>query len=96
MKCLRCNTEMRFLSNETIQLGKTGWVLGDLPNLISGAVNVSVFRCSACGKLEFFQSDEDFEKRYGDIEPLPQKTCPKCGTTHDFDYPKCPRCRYEY
>lgn len=25
-----------------------------------------------------------------------QKTCPKCGETHDFDYPKCPNCKYNY
>ena len=22
--------------------------------------------------------------------------CPKCGTVHDMDYPKCPNCRYNY
>ncbi|MBQ9735269.1 MAG: hypothetical protein IJV96_00600 [Clostridia bacterium] len=26
----------------------------------------------------------------------PQIVCPKCGTQHDFDYPKCPKCKYEY
>lgn len=25
---------------------------------------------------------------------LPQKKCPGCGKTHDFDYPKCPHCGY--
>lgn len=25
-------------------------------------------------------------------ETLPQVTCPTCGSTHDFDYPKCPSC----
>ena len=29
-------------------------------------------------------------------DTLPQKTCPKCGKTHDFDYPKCPYCGYDY
>ncbi|MBE6631568.1 MAG: hypothetical protein E7623_02580 [Ruminococcaceae bacterium] len=96
MKCIRCEKEMAFLGKETIQLGKTGWVLGDLPNLISGAMTVSIFRCPECGKLEFFQNEEDFEKRYGGAEELPQKTCPKCGTVHDFDYPKCPHCSYKY
>lgn len=27
---------------------------------------------------------------------LPQKTCPKCGKQHDFDYPRCPYCQYDY
>ena len=29
-------------------------------------------------------------------EDLPQKTCPNCGKQHDFDYPKCPFCGYDY
>lgn len=23
---------------------------------------------------------------------LPQRKCPKCGRSYDFDYPKCPHC----
>ena len=29
-------------------------------------------------------------------DKLPQKKCPKCGKSHDFDYPKCPYCEYGY
>ncbi len=25
-----------------------------------------------------------------------QRTCPKCGKTHDMDYPKCPHCKFDY
>ena len=25
-----------------------------------------------------------------------QRTCPKCGKSHDIDYPKCPNCKYNY
>lgn len=27
---------------------------------------------------------------------VPQTICPKCGKEHDFDYPKCPYCKYKY
>lgn len=27
---------------------------------------------------------------------LPQRKCPRCGKTHDFDYPKCPYCEHDY
>ena len=27
---------------------------------------------------------------------LPQKECPQCGDRHDYDYPKCPKCKYDY
>lgn len=25
-----------------------------------------------------------------------QRTCPKCATSHDIDYPKCPNCNFNY
>lgn len=25
-----------------------------------------------------------------------QRTCPKCGESHDIDYPKCPNCKFNY
>lgn len=27
---------------------------------------------------------------------LPQRSCPKCGKKHDFDFPKCPHCGHDY
>lgn len=27
---------------------------------------------------------------------IPQVRCPACGRNHDFDYPRCPHCDYEY
>lgn len=89
ISCLRCNVEMRNIGREKLQLGKTGWILGDLPNLIAGAMEVDIYACPECKKLEFFVAEE--------LEAeLPQKECPKCGKKHDFDYPKCPFCGYEY
>ncbi|MBO5211884.1 MAG: hypothetical protein J6B80_08160 [Clostridia bacterium] len=29
-------------------------------------------------------------------DKLWQRTCPKCGTSHDIDYPKCPNCKFDY
>lgn len=29
-------------------------------------------------------------------DALPQRVCPKCGKKHDFDYPQCPHCDYDY
>lgn len=88
--CLRCGVPMRHIMTEKLQLGKTGWILGDLPNLVAGALEVHIFSCSQCGKLEFFQAEDVFD------DELPQKKCPNCGTIHDFDYPKCPVCKFEY
>ena len=91
MKCLRCGEDMQYLSREKLQLGKTGWVLGDLPNLLSGALEVQIYVCPKCRKLEFFLAENEVLD-----DDTPKKTCPNCGTVHDFDYPKCPNCKHEY
>ncbi len=80
---------MQYLMTEDIQLGKTGWLLGDLPNLLAGAVKVDVYSCRGCGKIEFFTAKE---KGTG----VAQQKCPNCGSMHDIDYPKCPFCKYDY
>ncbi len=87
--CLRCGKQMSHIGIEKIQLGQTGWIFGDLSNLLAGAMEVDIYCCPECRKLEFFSADAVEEE-------LPQKKCPKCGKMHDFDYPKCPFCKYDY
>ncbi len=31
-----------------------------------------------------------------DEDKIWQRTCPKCGISHDIDYPKCPNCSFNY
>ena len=96
INCLRCQGTMEYVGRENLQLGRTGWILGDLPNLLAGALNVDIYLCPKCGKLEFFHSNFEGEpNRYRD-EALPEKQCPSCGLSIDFDYPKCPCCGYEF
>lgn len=40
--------------------------------------------------LESQKVDESVE------DQMWQRTCPKCGDSHDVDYPKCPKCKYNY
>ena len=89
LNCLRCGAAMRFSGREQLQLGKTGWVLGDLPNLLAGAMQLDIYACPDCGKVEFFQPEDS-------SDTLPQKECPSCGAVIDFDYGRCPRCKYEF
>lgn len=90
--CTHCSETMRFVTREQLQLGKTGWLLGDLPNLIAGALEVNVYLCPGCNKLEFFAAEQTLDA----ADDLPQRRCPSCGTMHDFDYPRCPKCHHEY
>ena len=84
---------MKYIGTEDFQLGKTGFFLGDLPNLFAGAMRLSVYRCPGCGKVEFFSFDpmESEEE-----EQIAQVHCPRCKQSHDMDYPKCPFCGYDY
>ncbi len=91
LKCLRCSGDMSFIRREEFQLGRTGWLLGDLPNLVAGAMELDVYACPNCGKVELFTPDEPFEGG-----GLPQKKCPRCGNMIDFDYHRCPLCKYDF
>ena len=53
-------------------------------------MRVEVWCCKDCGRLEFFSAPDDTDGS------LPQTTCPNCGRSHDFDYPKCPFCGHSY
>ena len=93
LKCTRCDREMEFMMREQIQLGKTGWIIGDWGNLLAGALDVAVYTCPECGKLEFFRGECCEEKPRGFAGMgISLVECPKCGDKYDMDYPKCPRC----
>ena len=89
--CIRCGDQMEFMAKEKLQLGQTGWLMGDLPNLIAGALKVDIYICPKCKKIEFFAAEDS-----NDGSDYPKKTCPVCGAVHDFDYPKCPKCKHNY
>lgn len=86
---------MKLASREKIQLGETGLLFRDLSHLIFGTLDVEIYICPECKKLEFYSyTDEDSEPAYE--AEIPKRVCPECGDEHDFDYPKCPRCKYDY
>ncbi len=93
LDCLRCGERMGFAGRRKFQLGQTGWVLGDLPNLLAGSVALDLYCCPQCNKVEIYLPEEDEFYTHSD---MPQVRCPACGASHDFDYPKCPHCGHEY
>ncbi len=97
LKCLRCGTEMDCLGREKLQLGEAGWILGDLPHLFAGALELEIYTCPNCGKVELYRPKLTKGELSGySHKNLPQKQCPQCGESHDFDYPKCPYCQFDY
>lgn len=90
--CGNCGGAMSFLKRERIQLGQTGWVLGDLPNLFAGAQDLEFWVCPRCRKLDFYLPDGEEETEVQDGGSMAQVVCPVCGAEHDMDDAKCPRC----
>ena len=88
-KCANCGGNMDFLGEEQIQLGQTGLILGHLSNLLSGSLEVEIWECPDCGKLDFYRQSGSGA---GDEGHMAQTTCPACGREHDLDDPKCPFC----
>ena len=91
LKCLRCDIPMQFVKRENVQLGKTGFLTGDWGNLLAGALDVAIFICPECGKLEFFRGDL-YDVQEPEQEAMAKITCTKCRTQYEMDYPKCPYC----
>lgn len=91
LKCLRCGAPLQMLKREYLQLGKTGWILGGLDNLLSGGLDVDILSCPGCGKLEFFRGDWS-EVENPDSSGIAKIKCPNCGRSHEMDDPQCPFC----
>lgn len=91
IQCLRCNIAMQHVMDTKFQLGQTGWLLGDWPNLLAGALEAAVYTCPNCGKIELFQLEPN-----GARDAIAKRQCPHCGKWHDMDDPKCPFCKYKY
>ena len=80
---------MNHVGRKKLQMGETGWILGDLPNLLAGAMETDIYTCSQCGSIEFFMPEQN-KDGIGTVK------CPSCGHVHECDYPKCPFCKYDY
>lgn len=89
LKCLRCGGNMKFAGAEKLQLGQYGLLLGSLSNLASGALEVEIYCCDACRKLEFYAVDSEAASAGSGIAQTP---CPCCGQLHEIDDARCPNC----
>ncbi len=57
---------------------------------LSGALMIAVG--DLLGRVEALEERLDLVTPPENDPDLPQKTCPSCGHSYDFDYPKCPHC----
>ena len=54
LKCLRCSGMMQFGMREKFQMGQHSAFFGDWPHLLAGSLELEVWFCPKCGKVEFF------------------------------------------
>ena len=66
LRCLRCDTEMLFAKREDIQLGKQSF-WHDWNHLLHGSLDVDIYVCPNCGKMEFF-APEVYITRWAESE----------------------------
>ena len=63
ISCPYCNILMEYKGTKRIQLGRTGFIIGDIDNLFSGALTTSIYECPKCGKLDFFRFKKTKRKK---------------------------------
>ena len=94
-RCSNCGSAMHFLKRENVQLGKHNFFAGDWSHLFAGAQDLEFWVCPMCRKLDFYIPESEMVcsdwTEEGENQ-MAQVTCPVCGTEHEMDDPKCPRC----
>ena len=91
-RCGNCGHSMEFIRREDIQLGKASILGGTWPNIWAGALDVELWGCPNCRKLDFYWGGGENDTDWDGGDHMAQTTCPSCGLIHDLDDPKCPRC----
>ena len=89
-RCSNCGHDMKFIRREDIQLGEASILGGVWPNIWAGALDVELWGCPRCGKLDLYRGD--LSEGGEDEDHMAQTICPNCGQEHDLDDPKCPMC----
>lgn len=97
LKCLHCGGDLHFIKREKLQLGQTGWFLGDWPNILAGALDTEIYACPKCGKIEMFMPEEYCEPAEEEpfvLEELPPEADQHIvGVSRDgVPQVRCPNC----
>jgi hypothetical protein len=57
LTCLRCQREMRFLGTKSFHEGTRWGALGDLGEMFVAKMDLEMFCCTQCGRVEFYAED---------------------------------------
>ena len=89
-RCPNCGHSMKFVRREDIQLGEATILGGVWPNIWAGSLDVELWGCPRCGKLDLYRGN--WSEDSGEEDHMAQTVCPSCGAEHDLDDPQCPNC----
>ncbi len=92
--CLRCGGAMEPAKRDGIQIGRTGRIFSSLGNLFSGSLDVEIYICSACGKIELYTAVTERAALLQDAPNSKEIYCPNCGTAYFSPLSPCPACGY--
>jgi hypothetical protein len=54
LKCLRCESSMKFVGEKKFHEGKRHGVWGEIGELMVKRTVINMYECTNCGKVEFF------------------------------------------
>ncbi|MBQ6420845.1 MAG: hypothetical protein IJT27_04690 [Clostridia bacterium] len=96
MHCLRCGKKMLFLKKEDIQLGKQS-LLHNWNHILHGTLDVEIYVCPRCGKLEFYMPssvllEADLSEQPARPNEIIGFRCDSCGRMVPKDNKFCPGC----
>ncbi len=83
LKCLRCGRSMSRIKREHLFMGQIGLQWGGMHYQPSRGLDVDVYCCPDCGKLEFYRGEKDQDKRVAGQSDLDSCKCPFCGEEND-------------
>ena len=67
LKCLRCGEAMTHMMREKFQMGDMGTWVGNINLSMRGGLEMDVYSCPNCGKIEFFLPESGDEPILYDV-----------------------------
>lgn len=56
--CQRCLAPMKLERRTALQQGQRGMMFGSMPNLAESSLEVEIYVCTRCNKLEFYKAEK--------------------------------------
>ena len=102
LKCLRCGADLRFGMQQKFQMGEAGFLTGDWPHILAGALELEVWFCPDCGKVEFFTpgsrrraAKQEEGESFDFVEAMVNESIDSIGDD-GMPQKKCPTCGREH